>query len=145
MAKTICTFLGAVLLLVGLLGFVAPGSMSDMTGAHLTATHNVIHLLSGAIALYLGLKGTLAAARLFCLVFGAVYLLLGIVGYLTGGAHTKSAGIPGPESDRLLRVLPGTLELGSADHGIHILLGIVFLIGGLLTKAYVDRTADHRA
>ncbi|HEV2706554.1 MAG TPA: DUF4383 domain-containing protein [Pyrinomonadaceae bacterium] len=143
MAKTICTLLGAVLLLVGLLGFISPGGMSDMTGAHLTAVHNVVHLLSGAIALYLGLKGTLAAARLFCLVFGAVYLLLGIVGYLTGGAHPLSAGIPGPPSDRLLRLLPGSLELGSADHGIHILLGIVFLIGGLLTKAHVDRVADR--
>ncbi len=143
MAKRICTILGVVLLLVGILGFVAGGPMSDMTTAHLTGTHNVVHVLSGAIALYLGLKGTQAAARLFCLVFGVVYLLLGVVGYLTGGAGAPSAGVPGPHSDHMLRLLPGTLELGSGDHGIHILLGVVFLIGGLLTKAYVDRVPDR--
>lgn len=142
MAKTICTLLGVVFLLVGLLGFVAGDSMSNLTFAHLSPVHNVIHLLSGAVALYLGLKGSLSAARTFCLVFGAVYLLLGVVGYFAGGAHAPSAGIPGPASDHMMRVLPGSLELGSGDHGIHVLLGIVFLIGAFMTREDVRRTAD---
>jgi hypothetical protein len=142
MAKTICTLLGVVFLLVGLLGFVAPGAVSNLTFTHLTPAHNIVHLLSGAVALYLGLKGTLAAAKLFCLVFGAVYLLLGVVGYLGGGSHTPSAGVPGPASDNMLRVLPGSLELGSGDHGVHILLGLVFLIGALMTKTDVRHAVD---
>ncbi|MGH9855929.1 MAG: DUF4383 domain-containing protein, partial [Blastocatellia bacterium] len=73
MAKTICKVLGTIFLVVGLLGFIAPNLM----GMHLSAAHNVIHLVSGAVALYLGYAGTLNAARLFCLGFGAVYLLLG--------------------------------------------------------------------
>lgn len=28
----------------------------------------------------------------------------------------------------------GPLHLGTADHGIHILLGVAFLAGGLFTK-----------
>lgn len=140
MAKTICTLLGVVFLLVGLLGFVAGGSMSNLTYAHLSPAHNIVHILSGAVALYLGLKGSYSAARTFCLVFGAVYLLLGVVGYVAGGAGTPSAGVPGPASDHMLHVLPGNLELGSGDHGIHVLLGILFLIG-----AFVGRDARHTA
>jgi len=39
---------------------------------------------------------------------------------------------------RLFKVLPGMLELGTMDHNVHILLGAVFLIAGLMTKA-----SDH--
>ena len=117
MAKTIATLLGVVFILVGLLGFAMP----TLLGAHLSPAHNVIHLVSGAIALYLGLKGTLSAARMFCLVFGAVYLLLGIVGFVAGTGD-----------DRMFNVA-GLLHLGTMDHIIHLLLGAIFLIGGLMT------------
>ena len=127
MAKRICTILGIVFLLVGVIGFVAPGFL----GAHLTTPHNLVHIVSGAIALYLGLAGSLSAARLFCIIFGLVYLLLGIVGFLLG---------TGP--DRLFD-LAGILHLGTMDHIIHIALGIIFLIGGLLTKAGYDAVRDH--
>jgi hypothetical protein len=119
MAKTICTFLGVVFILVGLVGF----AKHDLLGAHLSSAHNVIHLVSGAIALYLGLKGSLSAAKMFCIIFGAVYLLLGIVGFLLG---------TGPE--KLLALIPATLVFGTMDHIIHVALGVIFLIGGFITK-----------
>jgi len=50
MAKTVCKILGVVLLLVGVVGFAAPG----LLGAHLNMAHNVVHIVSGAIALYFG-------------------------------------------------------------------------------------------
>ena len=127
MAKTIATILGAVFILVGLLGFVAPHIM----GAHFTTTHNIIHLVSGAVSLYLGLAGSLSAAKMFCFVFGAVYLLLGVVGFIGGSGE-----------DRMLHVIPGALELGTMDHILHVLLGLVYIIGGLMTRAdAVPRTA----
>lgn len=119
MAKTICTILGIIFILVGIAGFVAP----HFLGAHLSFAHNIIHLFSGAIALYLGLAGTLAGARTFSLVFGIVYLLLGVVGFVAGS---------GPE--RLLSVIPDALVLGTMDHIIHVLLGALFLVGALGTK-----------
>ncbi len=140
MAKTICTLLGVVFLLVGIVGFVVPGFL----GTHLSLAHNLVHIISGAAALYFGLAGTLAAARLFCLVFGVVYLLLGVCGFLLGGntQHTI-AGITHSGTDsRLLQVIPGSLEFATMDHGIHILLGILFLIGGLITKADVRHAVD---
>jgi uncharacterized protein DUF4383 len=117
MAKTVCKILGVVFLLVGVIGFVAP----NLLGAHLTAVHNVVHLVSGVIALYFGFAGTLSAAKALCLVFGVVYLALGIFGMALGTAP-----------DRMWTV--GPLHLGQADHGIHILLGVIFLAGGLFTK-----------
>jgi len=119
MAKTVCKILGVVFLLVGLIGFASP----HLLNAHLSAAHNVVHIVSGAIALYFGFAGTLSGAKTFSLVFGIVYLALGILGMALGTGD-----------DRLWRVLPDTLEFGMADHGIHILLGVIFLAGGLFTK-----------
>ena len=117
MAKTVCKILGVVFVLVGVLGF----AKSDLLGAHLTPVHNVVHLVSGVIALYFGFAGTLSGAKAFSLVFGVVYLALGILGLALGTG-----------GDRMWAV--GPLHLGQADHGIHILLGVIFLAGGLFTK-----------
>jgi uncharacterized protein DUF4383 len=119
MAKRVTTILGVVFLLVGILGFVMPG----LLGAHLTLAHNIIHIVSGAIALWIGLKGSVGAAKQFCIIFGAVYLLLGIAGFVLG---------TGP--DRMLTILPDQLMLGTVDHCIHVALGVIFLIGGFTTK-----------
>jgi len=118
MAKTVCKILGVVFLLVGVAGFAAPSLM----GFHLGPSHNLVHILSGAIALYFGFAGSLSAAKTFCLVFGVVYLGLGILGMVMGDASM----------DRMLNI--GPLALGMRDHGLHILLGVVFLVGGLFTK-----------
>ena len=117
MAKTICKILGVVFLLVGVAGFAAP----TLLGAHLSPPHNVVHIVSGVIALYFGFAGTLSGARMFSLVFGVVYLALGFLGLAMGEAP-----------HRLWTV--GPLELGTSDHAIHILLGVLFLAGGLFTK-----------
>jgi Domain of unknown function (DUF4383) len=128
MAKTIAKILGVVFILVGLIGFVAPGFL----GTHLSLTHNLVHLISGALALYFGFAATLSAARLFCIIFGVVYALLGICGFLLGD---------GP--DRMFEALASLgLHLGTMDHLVHILLGAVFLIGGFLTRADIDRAVD---
>ena len=118
MAKTVCKSLGVVFLLVGLAGFVMP----TLLGAHLTPAHNAVHIISGAIALYLGFAGSLSAAKTFSLVFGVVYLALGILGLTLGVGD-----------DRMWN-LAGILHFGTSDHAIHVLLGIVFLAGGLFTK-----------
>lgn len=133
MAKTICKLLGVVFLIVGLAGFVAPG----LLGTHLSLLHNIVHIASGAVALYLGFSGTLSAARMFCLAFGAVYLLLAILGFVLGSPGVPTmAGMASMGSDpNLWKVIPGQLELGRMDHIVHVLLGVVFLAGGFLTKA----------
>jgi hypothetical protein len=117
MAKTICKILGVVFLLVGVAGFGVP----RLLGAHLDASHNVVHIVSGVIALYFGFAGTLSGAKTFCLVFGIVYLALGILGLALG-----------TPPERMWMV--GPLHFGTSDHAIHLLLGALFLAGGLFTK-----------
>ena len=117
MAKTVCKLLGIVFVIVGAAGFVAP----HLLGAHLMPAHNLIHLVSGAIALYFGFAGSYGAAKGFCLIFGIVYLLLGCAGWFMG---------TGPE--HLFAPAGEMLTLGTVDHIIHIGLGLVFLAGGAL-------------
>src|SRR5207248_6157171 len=123
MAKTIATILGVVFILVGIVGFIS----HDFLGTHLTMAHNLVHIVSGALALYFGLAGSLSAARLFCIIFGIVYGLLGLAGFALGWG----------KPDNMLAI-DDLLMLGTADHVIHILLGIVFLVGGFLTRADIS-------
>ncbi|MGI9068487.1 MAG: hypothetical protein ACR2HX_19040 [Pyrinomonadaceae bacterium] len=133
MAKTVAKIMGVVFILAGIVGFVS----NDLMGLHLTAFHNAgVHIVSGAIALYFGFAGTLRGARLFDIIFGVVYAGLGVLGFLAGGHQGHlSAGVPGPDDPYILKVIPAMLELGKSDHMLHIGLGLVFLIGGLMTKS----------
>ena len=116
MAKKVATYLGVVFLVLGVVGFF----VHDLLGTHLSMAHNLVHLITGAIFLYLGMKGSESIARTWCLIFGAVYLLLGAVGFFAGEG-----------ADRMLAVIPGELELGTMDHVVHLLLGAISLVGGL--------------
>ena len=101
-------------MVVGLLGFVAPGFM----GMRLSTLHNVMLLLSGVVAIYFGLKATPAAARTFCIVFGALSGVLGLVGFVSGGPNYT------------FTIIPGALVLGTMDHLVHLILGAILLSVG---------------
>ena len=118
MAKTVCKLLGLVFILVGVAGFFK----HDLLGAHLDQYHNCVHIVSGVIALYFGFAGSTSGAKGFCLLFGIVYLALGVLGFGLGNAAM----------DRMWNV--GPLHLARVDHVIHSLLGVVFLAGGLLSS-----------
>jgi hypothetical protein len=119
MNKTVLTVVGAVLAVAGVAGFVFPGFL----GMHLSTVHNVIHLVSGFLALYFGLKGTIPAARTFSVFFGAIYALLGVIGFAVGGIHGMWV------------VIPNELVLGMVDHVIHFLVGGVLLFAALAKPA----------
>ena len=57
-----------------------------------------------------------------------------MAGFIAGGQAEPSAGVPGPGGPYLWKVIAGMLELGTVDHLVHILLGLVLVIGGLLTN-----------
>jgi hypothetical protein len=70
---------GTLLVLVGCFGFC----LSNLFGLHLSVFMNLVHLASGLVALYFGLKSTsLTAARRFCVIIGAFYSLAGLAGFL---------------------------------------------------------------
>jgi uncharacterized membrane protein HdeD (DUF308 family) len=124
MAKAICKFLGIVFLIVGLLGFIFP----KLLGMHLSGIHNIIHLISAALALYFGFAASPSAARAFSLIFGVIYLLIGALGFIT----------PGPVIELLqARHAPGGLRSLTADNIVHLLLGAIFIIAGIARAPHV--------
>lgn len=110
MAKTYAVVVGAVLLLVGILGFVVK---TDLYGLHFNTTHNLVHLVSGAIALWAGLSGGGTAAKTFAHVFGVVYTLVAVAGF---------AGVPA--------VLTTMLALNTQYNVIHLAVGLLGLWAG---------------
>ena len=118
---------GAVYLLVGLLGFfwtqgVPFAGPGDGTNAILgifevNPLHNVAHLLIGA-ALVIGGSGTAASARSANLTVGALYLLLGVVGFF----------LVAPDGGRSAL---NFLSLNTADHVLHLASALLLLATGL--------------
>ena len=52
MVKKTATFGGLFLIVAGLIGLLAPA----LVGMHPSVAHNLVHLVSGVLALYLGLR-----------------------------------------------------------------------------------------
>ena len=99
--KMYAMVVGAVLLLVGLLGFFMG---SSVLGFGVNTLHNVIHLVSGALALWLASKGM---AKMFNKWFGVVYLLVAVLGFFG--------------------LLATLLNVNAADNYLHLALGVISL------------------
>jgi hypothetical protein len=140
--QKVCIGLGIVFVLVGLAGIMMPGFL----GMHLSLAHNIIHLGSGALALWAGYADRPEKSYVFCLSFGAVYGLLGILGFIAG--EPGYPGVGNMEADQnLLRILPNLLEFGTMDHFVHLILGAAFIGAGLAYKKHrADITSSrHRS
>ncbi|UOF01253.1 DUF4383 domain-containing protein [Bdellovibrio reynosensis] len=134
-AQEVCVVLGASSVVIGLIGFVA----DNFLGAHLSYTHNVIHVVSGAAAMWFGFD-SLANARRFSVIFGAIYGALGLLGFIIGTSGIPSHGAIHP--DRFLwKPAPEVLEFGTSDHILHLLIAGAFLIGAMVSfKRRIPKT-----
>ena len=81
MVKSFTLVLGVVLLGVGIWGWTTGGHDHNLIIFGINFKHNVVHILSGVVALLAALAGA-KYARLYCLIFGAVYGLVAIAGFL---------------------------------------------------------------
>lgn len=86
MLRTAAKVFGFVFLLIGILGFV-PGITNDdghLLGIfHVDTIHNIIHLASGAVALWAGYS-SYGASRKYFQIFGIVYGLVTVLGLFYG-------------------------------------------------------------
>src|SRR4030095_689853 len=118
MFRKIAIGFGLLFVLVGLLGFV-PGVTQDehLLGIfHVNAAHNAVHLLTGAPALAAGFSRAYAA-QLFCRVFGVVYGLVALLGFIAGG---------GP--------VLGFISNNIADAWLHLVVALASLTIGFAVK-----------
>ena len=126
--KKAAVVFGIVFLLVGILGFipaVAPNEM--LLGVfHVNAAHNVVHLLSGAVALACGLASA-AASRLYFRIFGVVYGLVAVLGFMQGEGH-----------------LLGLISNNMPDVWLHVAIAAASLILGFAVRDE-DTSARPRA
>ena len=97
---------GVIFLVVGILGFFNNPILGLF---EVNTVHNLIHIVSGIIALAMVSKGE-AQAKLFGKVFGIVYALVAVLGFL----------LPGGD-------IFGLMTVNMADNVLHIVLAIVFL------------------
>src|SRR3989338_6312926 len=119
-ARKICVGAGTVFLVLGLLGFVVPA----MWGAHINLAHNLIHIVTGIVSLWIGYLATDRTVREFNAVFGAFYGLLGVLGFLVGEPMVASTPMV-MDDNYLLVIWPNVLELGAADHAFHLIVGAI--------------------
>ena len=114
MTKNITVALGIVFILVGILGFI-PNPIVGSSGIFETDLgHDLVHLVAGAVLLFAGLQSE-ALARLGLQAFGAVYLLVGLIGFAVVDSTVGHGS------------LLGLIHLNSADNWLHIVLGVVLI------------------
>lgn len=125
LAQVYVMALGAVLVLVGIIGFLVEPSFGVGDSAErgtlilfdINGWHNVVHLLSGIIGL--AMVGTAAKARLFAIGYGVVYVLVTILGFAVG------------DGGLLLSIIP----INTADNLLHLAIAVTGIAVGLASPA----------
>lgn len=85
MVRVVAVVFGILFLLAGILGFFPSFAPNDMLGGyfHVNPAHNLIHLITGLIALWAGFGG-MRASQMFFRVFGVIYVLVAVLGVYYG-------------------------------------------------------------
>jgi hypothetical protein len=142
LARNAAKAVGAVFLLVGILGFV-PGITQDIYPLNLfnhepdnrhalllglfevSVLHNIVHLLFGVAGLAMAKRADSAVKYL--LATGVIYLLLTVYGLIVEGDHKSGANF---------------VPVNGHDNWLHALLGVGILAVGIVAKKALDK-AHH--
>ena len=125
-AQLYALIFGITLVAAGIVGFFYEASFSSGDDAARDAVfgildvngwHNLVHILSGVIGL--AVVGSYANARLYALLFGAVYIVVAILGFIYGNG------------DEIFSIVPVNTE----DNVLHALIGIAGIGAGMATPA----------
>src|SRR4051812_33840553 len=127
LVKTLASVVGAVFLLVGILGFI-PGIVTNYSNLHflgpkpfghandpellglfhISILHNIVHLLFGVAGL--AMARTAKSATSYLLGGGVIYLVLTVYGFLISGRQNSATA--------------NFVPLNNADNVLHLLLGL---------------------
>ncbi len=118
-AQLYALLFGVTLLAVGIIGFFVDSSFDvgsgvqgdDLIVFEVNGIHNLVHIASGLVGL--AVASSAAGSRLYALGFGAVYLLVTIVGFIDG-------------EDFL-----GLFPLNDADNFLHLAIALTGIAAGL--------------
>ena len=128
--KMVAMIAGAVLALVGILGFVNDPVLGIF---EVNAIHSVVHLLTGGVLLAAAFIDGGRNSRMALLVLGVVYAIVAILGFAA--------------PDLTESILMGTTANAAhnpADSILHALLAVVFIAVPLLVKEEATRPMTGR-
>jgi hypothetical protein len=114
-AKLYAQILGGVFVLVGILGFIpALTPNNELLGIFaVNPAHNLVHLLSGIIAIATSFAASNQPSRLFALVFGIVYGLVTVLGFVLTPVSGNLLGLVATNgADNLLHTAITVASLG---------------------------------
>ncbi len=117
MAKQFSIILGIVLLAVGILGWVSGGHNHQLIVFGINMNHNLVHLLSGAVALLAAFMGGEKYSKVYCLVFGAVYGIVTIAGFLNVAQVVTLLNINVADNFLHLGIAAASLYFGATSKG----------------------------
>ena len=136
-AQWFCLVIGATLVIVGLLGFIAEAKFDTATGGdpgaldgekfllfEVNGWHNVVHILSGVFLL--ALMGKHKTAKTAALAFGLIYGVVTLIGLIDG-----------------VDVL-GIIPVNPADNILHIVLTLAAFAAGLAPARHADNRRFDR-
>lgn len=128
-AKTGALIWAFAFLAVGALGFIDNPIIGESENAifHADSVHNWVHIISGVLFLLVALAAP-GSAKGFLILFGIVYLGLGVLGIIQFGTEGMGA-------------LLGFLHVNGADNYLHIGLGILIALTGLTAGRPVTNKA----
>ncbi len=111
LVKPLTWILGVVLTLVGVAGFFTG---SPLIVFEVNTVHNVVHILSGVVALWAASSGH-AYSRMYLIVFGLVYAVVTALGFYSGN-------------------ILGLFTVNTPDNYLHLGIAAVSLVVGLGSK-----------
>ena len=106
--KLYAMVIGGVLVVVGLMGFFMNPVLGLFT---VNAAHNVVHLVSGALGLWLANAGK---AQMFNTWFGGIYAVIAVLGFIPVTATLLSNLLAMNMADTVLHAALGLVSLGVA-------------------------------
>jgi len=104
MAKMYCQYVGVVLIVLGIVGFISPNFLTFPIGGSAIW----IHLISGGILAYLGFTGT--SVKMGAQVFGVIFTLIAVLG-LIGSTTIPIVNAPTNFQYNLVHLVVGVLGL----------------------------------
>jgi Domain of unknown function (DUF4383) len=143
-AQGYCLAAGLVLLLVGILGFLADASFDtgggvdadrlgnangelqgdSFLGFEVNGWHNIVHIVSGLVLLAAFRRR--GPAKAVAIAFGVVYGIVALIGLIDG-------------NDVL-----GIIPINAADSALHIALAALGIVAGLVSRGDEDRDRNDR-
>lgn len=116
LARTYALIVGWLMTIVGIVGFFSGGMLLVF---EVNTVHNIIHLLTGLVALFFGYYVAGTYSRSFDQWLGIVYAVVAVLGFAVAGLGSAT----------ILGILPVNL----ADNILHSAIALSALSAGFLT------------